>query len=235
MTPAAAEPGVHQLEQGVVADLGIAAGHGHLVVVEEQHVLGHLVGGDPLPQEGPDVVGRGRLAVAQHDARDHRLVEAGVGHAEHPGQLHRGAGPQRDLHLGGRDVGPARLDHLGASPGPVDVAVGAHVAGVAGVEEPVLVEALVRRAAQVAEHAGGAGHAQLTLLVDAQQLPRVGVDHPQPRAGQQGTVTDLGPLPRRVGGVGAHEGARLGHAPAHRHDPPGIALDAGMAGVRTLP
>ena len=61
-----------------------------------------------------------------------------------------GAGPQLHLELGGRHVGAAGLDHLGAAALEVDVAVGVDVAGVAGVEEAVGVEALLGRRAEVA-------------------------------------------------------------------------------------
>ena len=47
-----------------------------------------------------------------------------------------------DLELGGRDVGAAGLDHLGAAAGEVDVAGVVDEPGVAGVEEAVGVEAL---------------------------------------------------------------------------------------------
>ena len=137
------EPGMHQLEQGVVADLGIAAGHRHLVVVEEQHVLGHLAA---IRSRGNALTSS---AVAASSSRSTMpRPPPGRGASSTPSTRDSFTGGQargRDLQLRRRHVGPGRLDHLGASPGPVDVAVGAHVTGVAGAEEPVLVEALVRR------------------------------------------------------------------------------------------
>ena len=83
-------------------------------------------------------------ALLQGDARHDELVEPRVGHADDAGQLHRRAGPQLHLELGGRDVGAAGLDHLGAAAGEVHVAVVVEEPRVAGVEEAVGVEALGR-------------------------------------------------------------------------------------------
>ena len=135
-----------QRDEGVVAHLGVAGGHGDLAVVEEQDALGHLVGGHPLAEERLDVRLGGLGALLEGDAGHHELVEARIGDADDAGQLHRRAGAQLHLELGGRHVGAAGLDHLGAAALPVHEAVGVDRAGVAGVEEAVGVEACPRPA-----------------------------------------------------------------------------------------
>ena len=219
----------------VVAHLGVASGHRDLAVGEEQHALGHLVGGDPLAEEGLDVLGGGVGTVLEGDAGDDQLVEPVVGHADDAAQLHGRAGPELHLELGGRHVGAPRLDHLGAAAAEVELAPRVDVAGVAGVEEAVGVEALLRGLAEVALHDGRAGEGQLALLVDAEGGAGVGVDHAEAVAGQERAHAPLRGL--AVGGapVAGEERARLGEAVADGHEPLRVAGDARVAGEGRLP
>ena len=95
------------------------------------------------------------------------------------------AGAQLHLELGGRHVGAAGLDHLGAAALPVHEAVGVDGAGVAGVEEAVGVEAVLGRLAEVALHQRRALDGQLAGLARAERAAGVGVDDPQLVAGEQ--------------------------------------------------
>ena len=126
-----------------------------------------------------------RCAVAQLDAQHRDLAEPLVGHADHPGELHRRVGAQRDLDLGGRDQRAAGLDHLVAATAPVHAAVGVDVADVAGVEPAVGVEALLAGLAEVVLHQGRALDEQLAVFARRHGLAGLGVDDPQPVAGQQ--------------------------------------------------
>ena len=83
------------------------------------------------------LAGSTRVAGPRHAHRLHRLAPGGVGHADHRHVGHVGVAVDRALDLGRVDVLAAGDDHVLHPVVDVDVAVGVHVAGVAGVHPAV--------------------------------------------------------------------------------------------------
>src|SRR5688500_16991938 len=170
------EAGEGEAAQVLGADLGVP-GEGELAVVEEQHAAGDLVGGDPPAQEPADarfvdacvLVGDG----AQHD----HLPQPFVGDADGPRRLQAGVVEERLLDLHRRDVGTPGLDHLRRAAGPVEASVAVDEPRVAGMEEAVLVEAVLRQHLHVALHQRRAFHRDLPDGVDGKGRARLAVEN----------------------------------------------------------
>ena len=116
----------------------------------------------------------------------------------------------------GRDVGASRLDEVARPAGPVQAAVLVDEAGVARVEEAVLVEARLGGHLDVALHQRRALHRDLAALPGAQRVAGRRVDDAQRVAGQHHAVV-VGPL---VGGrVGRQRSSRSSPSrwPRRRH------------------
>ena len=127
---------------------------------------------------------RGAPAVARHDVGDQlrvarRAASLGAGAGDDHDLAHGGVAGQSSLDLAELDAEAAHLDLSVGAPGPLDLAVGAVAAEVAGQVQPVVGAAreragheLARGGVGVAEVAAGqvgAAHADLAQLADAGQ------------------------------------------------------------------
>src|SRR5215471_2969947 len=86
--------------------------YGHRELGREPHVPGDLVGGNLPAAKVPDLVDRGRLAIAQADPRADLLAVLHVGHADHLHVADARMGVEKLLNLARIDVLAAADDHV---------------------------------------------------------------------------------------------------------------------------
>ena len=148
----------------------------HVGLVPHVDASGHLVGGDLLAGASGDVVGVEGAAVRGHQHRGDLLAELGVGQPEHERVEHFVELLfEEQLDLAGRDVGTARLHHLGrATHEPRATVVQEHA--VTGVEPAVGVEHVGAFLLVVAVHEPVAADPQLALLAVGDVDTGVGID-----------------------------------------------------------
>ena len=223
-----------QLLEGAEVELA-ARHHRHVVVGDDDDAAGDLVGRQPLPQAGPQVVDvDGRFRRRPHERR-HHLAAGRVVDADDVGDEARDLEDRR-LDLARRHVGARRLDHVAAAAPEVDEAVVVDGHEVAGAVPAVGVEGLVPLAAVVALHQERAPEPQLADLARPAAAPpsspaHLGLEPGHRRPERAPAVLGLLGLvlagEAHAAGLGhaEHRVAQLGVGGAHvrRHDRPQVA------------
>ena len=105
--------------------------------VDEHHLAGHLVAGQPVPHVGPQLLGADVVAGTKDDEGLEALAELVVGHPDHDAFENGRVVGEEVLDLPRENVFTARDDHVVVPPVDEQPAGVVEMAGVPGRHQPV--------------------------------------------------------------------------------------------------